>query len=44
MEYRYTNLGTTSYVDALSNSSELGNKLTINDIRAGLAIKFGGGN
>jgi outer membrane immunogenic protein len=42
MEYRYTNLGTASYVDALSNSSELGNKLTINDIRAGLAIKFGG--
>lgn len=44
VEYRYTNLGTASYVDALSNSSELGNKLTISDIRAGLAFKFGGGN
>jgi outer membrane immunogenic protein len=43
VEYRYTDLGKVSYVDAPSNSSELGNKVTINDIRAGLAFKFGGG-
>jgi outer membrane immunogenic protein len=43
VEYRYTNLGTVTYTDAPSVSSELGNKLVINDIRAGLAFKFGGG-
>ena len=43
VEYRYTDLGKVTYVDAPSNSSELGNKVTINDIRAGLAFKFGGG-
>jgi outer membrane immunogenic protein len=43
VEYRYTNLGTVTYADAPSNSSDLGNKVTISDIRAGLAFKFGGG-
>jgi outer membrane immunogenic protein len=43
LEYRYTDLGTVTYVDAPSNTSELGNKVTINDIRAGIAFKFGGG-
>jgi outer membrane immunogenic protein len=42
VEYRYTNLGPVSYVDPPSNSSELGNKITINDVRAGLSFKFGG--
>jgi outer membrane immunogenic protein len=42
LEYRYTDLGKVTYVDAASNSSELGNKVTINDIRAGLAFKLGG--
>jgi outer membrane immunogenic protein len=42
VEYRYTNLGTVTFVDIPSNSSELGNKVVINDIRAGLAFKFGG--
>jgi outer membrane immunogenic protein len=42
VEYRYTDLGTVSFVDTLNNASELGNKLTISDIRAGLAFKFGG--
>ncbi len=43
VEYRYTNLGTISYVDPVTASSDIGNKLVINDIRAGLAFKFGGG-
>ena len=43
VEYRYTNLGTVTYADPPSNSSDLGNKVTINDIRAGLVFKFGGG-
>jgi outer membrane immunogenic protein len=43
VEYRYTNLGTVTYADAPSGSSERGNKVTISDIRAGLAFKFGGG-
>jgi opacity protein-like surface antigen len=43
MEYRYTDLGTATYVDTVNNSSDLGNKVTINDIRVGLAFKFGGG-
>jgi len=42
VEYRYTNLGPVTYVDIPSNSSELGNKITINDVRAGLSFKFGG--
>jgi outer membrane immunogenic protein len=42
VEYRYPNLGPVTYVDIPSNSSELGNKITINDVRAGLSFKFGG--
>jgi outer membrane immunogenic protein len=40
LEYRYTNLGTASFANAFG--SEAGNKMTISDIRAGLAFKFGG--
>jgi outer membrane immunogenic protein len=43
VEYRYTDLGTVAYANAASGTSELGNKVTINDIRAGLEFKFGGG-
>jgi outer membrane immunogenic protein len=42
VEYRYTNLGSVTFADIPSNSSDLGNKMVINDIRAGLAFKFGG--
>jgi outer membrane immunogenic protein len=42
VEYRYTGLGTVTFVDTVNNSSDLGNKVTISDIRAGLAFKFGG--
>jgi outer membrane immunogenic protein len=41
-EYRYTDLGRASFVSALTNSSELGNRVTINDVRVGIAYKFGG--
>jgi hypothetical protein len=36
-------MGTISYTDPVTASSDIGNKLVINDIRAGLAFKFGGG-
>ena len=41
VEYRYTDLGSVSFV-APGVISELGNKITISDIRAGLSFKFGG--
>jgi outer membrane immunogenic protein len=41
-EYRYTDLGRASFVDLTTNSSELGNRVTINDVRVGIAYKFGG--
>ena len=41
-EYRYTDLGRASFVSAATNSSELGNRVTINDVRVGIAYKFGG--
>jgi outer membrane immunogenic protein len=40
LEYRYTDLGTQSYVDPATNSADTGNPVTINDIRLGLAYKF----
>jgi opacity protein-like surface antigen len=43
IEYRYTDLGTTSFLNLATNSGESGNKVTISDLRAGIAYKFGGG-
>jgi len=40
VEYRYTDLGRASFVDIGTNSAELGNRVTINDVRVGLAYKF----
>jgi outer membrane immunogenic protein len=42
VEYRYTDLGTVTFADIPSNTSDAGNKVTISDIRAGLSFKFGG--
>ena len=41
-EYRYTDLGRDTFVSTATNSSELGNRVTINDVRVGIAYKFGG--
>lgn len=40
VEYRYTDLGSSSFVNVASNSGDSGNKVTINDIRAGVSFKF----
>ena len=42
-EYRYTSLGTSSFSSPAAGAFEAGNKVNINDIRYGLAWKFGGG-
>jgi outer membrane immunogenic protein len=39
-EYRYTDLGTMSFLSVPTNSGESGNKVTISDLRAGIAYKF----
>ncbi|MCK1639028.1 porin family protein [Bradyrhizobium sp. 157] len=41
VEYRYTDLGRASFVSPLTNSAEVGNRVTINDVRVGIAYKFG---
>jgi outer membrane immunogenic protein len=40
IEYRYTDLGTTSFLSVPTNSGESGNKMTMSDIRVGIAYKF----
>jgi len=42
IEYRYTNLRTSDFVNVATNSAEAGNSMPINDLRAGIAYKFGG--
>ncbi len=41
IEYRYTYLETSSFVDVTTDSADVGNRVPINDIRAGIAYKFG---
>jgi outer membrane immunogenic protein len=40
IEYRYTDLGKTSFLSVPNASGEAGNKVTISDLRAGIAYKF----
>lgn len=42
-EYRYTNLGTSSFVNGPAGASELGNKVVLNEILYGLIWKFDAG-
>jgi opacity protein-like surface antigen/outer membrane receptor protein involved in Fe transport len=41
IEYRYSDLGTSSLLNAPTNSGEVGNKVPISDVRVGFAFKFG---
>jgi len=40
LEYRYTSLGSVIYSDPANNAGDLGNKVKINDVRAGIGLKF----
>jgi opacity protein-like surface antigen len=41
IEYRYTNLTTSGFVSAATNTADAPNRVPINDLRAGIAYKFG---
>ena len=40
LEYRYTDLGSRAYVDVPNDSADTGNRITVNDVRLGVAYKF----
>jgi opacity protein-like surface antigen len=40
IEYRYTNLGTSSFVSGPTNSADGGHRVPISDVRTGIAYKF----
>jgi opacity protein-like surface antigen/outer membrane receptor protein involved in Fe transport len=42
VEYRYTNLGISSFLNPATDSAAGVGRLPINDVRAGIAYKFGG--
>ena len=42
IEYRYTSLSTAGFVSVATDSAEASNRVPINDLRAGIAYKFGG--
>jgi outer membrane immunogenic protein len=42
IEYRYTNLGTSSLVNAAMDSADGGHRVPISDVRTGIAYKFDG--
>ena len=41
IEYRYTNLATAGFVSAATNSADPAIRVPVNDLRAGIAYKFG---
>ena len=42
VEYRYTNLETSGFVSTATNTAAASDRLSISDLRAGIACKFGG--
>jgi outer membrane immunogenic protein len=42
VEYRYTSLEASGFVNALTNSTDAGTRAPISDFRVGIAYKFGG--
>jgi opacity protein-like surface antigen/outer membrane receptor protein involved in Fe transport len=43
IEYRYTNLEMTGFVNAATDTADNASRVPISDVRVGLAYKFGGG-
>jgi opacity protein-like surface antigen/outer membrane receptor protein involved in Fe transport len=43
IEYRYTNLETSGFVDVATDSADVANRVPISDVRVGVAYKFGAG-
>ncbi len=43
IEYRYTNLGISSFVNVPTNSADTEKRMPISDVRVGVAYKFDGG-
>jgi len=37
IEYPYTNLGTSGFLSVATNSADVGNRVAISDLRAGIA-------
>ena len=43
VEYRYTDLAGAGFVNATADDADAGHRVTISDVRVGLAYKFGDG-
>ena len=43
LEYRYTELKTSGFVNVATNAADAANRVPISDVRVGIAYKFGGG-
>ena len=43
IEYRFTDLGMRGFVNVATNSANSGNRVTVTDMRVGIAYKFGAG-
>jgi outer membrane immunogenic protein len=40
LEYRYTTLNAVTFLDVPNNAADTGNKIKINDVRAGVGVKY----
>jgi opacity protein-like surface antigen len=41
IEYRYTDLRTSGFVNVAADAADTANRVPINDLRVGIAYKFG---